>query len=198
MYREEKLNYTTLKPVISDETLFLHYNKHYMNYLNKLNELLIKNKYKFNYTKEELVNHIDIFELKDRGDILYNLGGVLNHELYFKILGGNGIPNKEILTVIESNFESFDNFKNKIKEEAKKLVGSGYIFVVINKNKGLQIISLSNQDTPYSYNLIPIMAIDLWEHSYYLDYFNKKSEYVDNILTIIDYNKVNEIYQQQK
>lgn len=198
MYREEKLNYTTLKPVISDETLFLHYNKHYMNYLNKLNELLIKNKYKFNYTKEELVNHIDIFELKDRGDILYNLGGVLNNELYFKILGGNGIPNKEILTVIESNFESFDNFKNKIKEEAKKLVGSGYIFVVINKNKGLQIISLSNQDTPYSYNLIPIMAIDLWEHSYYLDYFNKKSEYVDNILTIIDYNKVNEIYQQQK
>lgn len=197
MYREETLNYTTLKPVISDETLFLHYNKHYLGYLEKLNNLLKKNNYDNKYTKEELVSHIDIFPLSDRGDILYNLGGVINHELYFKILGGNGIPNGEILKKINEDFKSVENFKEKIKEKAKKMVGSGYVFIVLNSNKKLDIIILSNQETPYSYGFIPIMAIDLWEHAYYLDYLNNRSTYVDKILTIIDYEKVNEIYKKE-
>ena len=85
MYREEPLNYSTLKPVISEETLFLHYNKHYLSYLEKLNSLLKKHNYDNRYSKEELVRHIDIFPISDRGDILYNLGGVINYELYFKI-----------------------------------------------------------------------------------------------------------------
>lgn len=197
MYREEPLNYTTLKPIISDETLFLHYNKHYLGYLEKLNNLLKKNNYDNKYTKEELVSHIDIFPLSDRGDILYNLGGVINHELYFKILGGNGIPNGEILKKINEDFKSVENFKEKIKEKTKKMVGSGYVFIVLNSNKKLDIIILSNQETPYSYGFIPIMAIDLWEHAYYLDYLNNRSTYVDKILTIIDYEKVNEIYKKE-
>lgn len=197
MYREEPLNYTTLKPVISDETLFLHYNKHYLGYLEKLNNLLKKNNYDNKYSKEELVSHIDIFPINDRGDILYNLGGVINHELYFKILGGNGIPNGEILKKINEDFGSVENFKEQIKDKAKKMVGSGYVFIVLNSNKKLDIIILSNQETPYSYGFIPIMAIDLWEHAYYLDYLNNRSTYVDKILTIIDYEKVNEIYKKE-
>lgn len=197
MYTKQPLNYSTLKPVISDETLFIHYNKHYLGYLEKLNNLLKKNNYNGNDTKEELVIHIDKFPIEDRGDILYNLGGVLNHELYFDILGGSGIPNGKILEKINQDFGSYQNFLNQIKNKAKKLVGSGYVFVVLNSAKKLQIISLSNQDTPYSYGFIPIMAIDLWEHAYYLDYLNNKSTYVDNVLSIINYNKVNEIYQKE-
>ena len=197
MYREEPLNYSTLKPVISEETLFLHYNKHYLSYLEKLNSLLKKHNYDNRYSKEELVRHIDIFPISDRGDILYNLGGVINHELYFKILGGNGIPNGEILKKIKEDFGTFENFKEKIKEKAKKIVGSGYVFVVLNSSNKLDIMILSNQENPYSYGFIPIMAIDLWEHAYYLDYLNNRGTYVDKILTIIDYNKVNEIYQKE-
>lgn len=197
MYTKEPLNYSTLKPVISDETLFVHYNKHYLGYLEKLNNLLKKNNYDHKYSKEELVSHLDLFPLSDRGDILYNLGGVINHELYFEILGGNGIPTGPILEKIKQDFGSVQNFLNKIKDKAQKLVGSGYVFVVLNSFKQLDIISLSNQETPYSYDFIPIMAIDLWEHAYYLDYLNNRNTYVDKILTIIDYNKVNEIYQKE-
>ena len=84
MYEAKPLNYDTsfLEPYIDSDTVYTHYNKHYLNYLNKLNNLLESVSYNNKYTKEELVNHIDMFPIKIRGDILYNLGGVLNHELY--------------------------------------------------------------------------------------------------------------------
>ena len=94
MYTIKPLNYNYdyLEPYISERTVNIHYNKHYKKYLDNLNELLIKNNYDFRYSKEELVSHIDIFPLKDRGDILFNLGGVINHELYFENMGYNNSP----------------------------------------------------------------------------------------------------------
>ncbi len=197
MYTREPLEYSTLKPVIGDETLFVHYNKHYLGYLEKLNNILEKNNYNYQYTKTQLVNKMELFPIDDRGDILYNLGGTLNHELYFKILGGNGIPSGKILEKINRDFGSYDNFIEEIKEKAKKLVGSGYVFVVLNSAKQLQVIATPNQETPYSYGFLPIMAIDLWEHAYYLDYLNNRSTYVDKILTIINYDQVNEVYEKE-
>ena len=164
MYTREPLEYSTLKPVIWDETLFVHYNKHYLGYLEKLNNLLEKNNYNYQYTKN---------------------------------LGGNGIPGGKILEKINRDFGSYDNFIEEIKEKAKKLVGSGYVFVVLNSAKQLQVIATPNQETPYSYGFLPIMAIDLWEHAYYLDYLNNRSTYVDKILTIINYDQVNEVYEKE-
>lgn len=198
MYTKEELNYNSLKPIIGDETLFIHYNKHYLGYLEKLNNLLKKNNYNYEYSKEELVNYIDIFNIADRDDILYNLGGVLNHELYFKILGGNGEAKNEILEKINSEYGNFANFKKEFKKKANELVGSGYTFLVLDKNNDLKIINLSNQDTPYSYSYIPIMAIDLWEHAYYLDYLNNRSTYIEAILNIVNYDEVNKLYKKYK
>ena len=83
MYQKDNLTYSSLEPYISDRTLSIHYNNHYLKYLKNLNDLLIKENYNFKYTKEELFNHIDEFNISSRDKILFNLGGIVNHELYF-------------------------------------------------------------------------------------------------------------------
>lgn len=197
MYKEINLQYESLEPYISDRTLSIHYNNHYLNYLKKLNQKLDSLNYDYRYTKEELFKHIDIFNIKDRDEVLYNLGGAVNHELYFSILGGNNIPVGKFKEDIIKKYGSFDNFITEFKNKANNLVGSGYTFLVLDKEKKFNIINLSNQESPYLYNMIPIIALDLWEHAYYLDYQNNKKEYIDIFFKIIDYNKVNKIYEEK-
>lgn len=198
MYTIKSLNYNYdyLEPYISSRTVNIHYNGHYKKYLDNLNALLIKNNYDFRYSKEELVNHIDIFPLKDRGDILFNLGGVLNHELYFDNMGYDNMPNGLLKEKIDKQYGSFENFKKEFIENTKNLVGSGYTFLIVNKNKELEILNVSNQDTPYSYGVIPIMNIDLWEHAYYLDYQNDRNKYVQNFFSIVDFGKISKKYEE--
>ena len=195
MYKLEKLNYSydELEPYIDSHTLGLHHNKHQKNYLKKLNELLIKNNYDFRYTLEELPKHIMEFNENDREDILFNLGGVINHNIYFKSIS----PNKELPSIfmnslIINSFENYENFIKELKQKAMSLKGSGYTYLVLDKGK-LKIINLFNQDNPYNYNLIPLLAIDLWEHAYYINYENKKDIYIDNLLEILDFKNANEI-----
>ena len=200
MYEAKPLEYdnSALEPYIDTETLYIHYNKHYLNYLNKLNALLKSVEYDNRYTKEELVNHIDEFPIDIRDDILYNLGGVLNHELYFESLGPNNNTNisGNLKEKVVKDYVSVETFLEEFKRQTKILVGSGYTFLVINKEKKLEIVNFPNQETPYSYGLIPIMTIDLWEHAYYLKYKNERDKYIDAFFKIIDFNKVNNQYEK--
>lgn len=196
MYEKIKLNYpyNSLEPYIDEQTIDIHYNRHYQTYLNNLNKLLQEENYDYRYAKEELVNQINIFDLGKRDDILYNLGGVLNHELYFKNMSDkkNNQPTGLLLQKINNQYGSYNNFKQEFINTASNLKGSGYTFLTVDKNQNLKIISTSNQDTPYSYGLTPIMAIDLWEHAYYLKYKNNRAEYIKNFFEIIDYQKVSD------
>lgn len=196
MYQKIELPYTTLEPYISDRTLTIHYNNHYLNYLNKLNELVDNTK----YNKIELFNNLDDYNIELRDKILFNLGGVVNHELYFNnfSLNKNNIPIGSIKEQIDKQYNNYDNFKKEFKDIALSLTGSGYTFLVINENKDLQIINMSNQESPYSYGMIPIIALDLWEHAYYLDYQNNKSKYIDAFFEIIDFDKINKLYEKNK
>ena len=198
MYQKKLLgyDYSNLEPYIDTRTVDIHYNRHYMNYLNKLNNLLSNEKYNYEYTKEELAQNIDIFHISVRDDILFNLGGVINHELYFDSMSGdkNTLPVGKL--AIDKEFGSFDKFKEQFIKTANQLTGSGYTFLVINKAKKLEILNFSNQDTPYYYGLIPILALDLWEHAYYLKYLNNRSEYINNFFQIIDFAKVNSRYEK--
>lgn len=198
MYKKIELDYLTLEPYIDDETLYFHYNKHYENYVNKLNELLKKENY-FPKSLTELINNIDKINLNSRGEILFNLGGVLNHSLYFYNISNrnNNIPINEIKQAIEKTYGNYDNFKKEFKKSALNLQGSGYTFLVIDKNK-LKIINTSNQDTPYYYGYIPLIALDLWEHSYYLKYKNEKEKYIDAWFNLLDYEKINKLYLKVK
>lgn len=199
MYEEMliKYPYDALEPIISARTIAIHYNNHYKGYLDKLNTLLRKEGYNKEYTKEELVSRIDMFNLNVRDDILYNLGGVLNHELYFSTIGPkkNTMPSGLFEEAIDRDFGNFENFKKEWIRMAKIVVGSGYTFLVV-KNKKLEIINTPNQETPYLYGLTPIMTIDLWEHAYYLDYQNDKDLYVKNFFSIVDFDKISKEYEK--
>ena len=194
MYQLKPLpyQYDELEPFIDTHTLGIHHNKHQQGYLNKLNELLLKNHYDFRYPIEELSHHILEFNSEDREQIMFNIGGVLNHNLYFSSMSPNHIePNILLNQLIINTFETVDNLKKKMKEQALLLQGSGYIFLVLD-NSNLKIVTLKNQENPYYYRYIPLIALDMWEHAYYLNYKNNKSEYMDNFFSIIDFQFANE------
>ena len=194
-YERIKLDYTSLEPVIDNRTLDLHYNVHYRNYTDKLNTLLKETNYNYKYTPEFLAQNINIIPLNYRGEILFNLGGYLNHSLYFYNLTDKkkNIPPK-LLDEINKYFGSFSSFEEEFINMAKELKGSGYTFLVLDKNNKLRIINMSNQDTPYYYGFIPIMTIDVWEHAYYLKYTYDRSKYINSIFDIIDFDKVYKLY----
>lgn len=197
MYKLESLPYLyqDLEPYIDTHTLGLHHNKHEQNYLNNLNSLLIKSNYDFKYSIDELIYHINIFNEEDKENILFNLGGVLNHELYWKSMNPKkNIPDNELKKKLEEKYKSLDNFFKLFKDSALKIKGSGYTFLVLNKKDELDIINTKNQDLPQLLGYIPLFNIDMWEHAYYLNYKNNKSEYIDNFIEIADFNYANEIY----
>lgn len=194
-YERIKLDYTTLESYIDNKTLDLHYNAHYKGYTDNLNKYLKKHNYNYEYDPIYLAKNIDILPMEDRDEILFNLGGYLNHSLYFYILTDKkkSIPTP-FIEIINKHFLSFDNFKNEFINMATELKGSGYTFLVLDKNNKLRIINTSNQDTPYYYGFIPIMTIDVWEHAYYLKHYNKRKDYLEAIFNIIDWDKVYKLY----
>lgn len=188
-------DYDALEPYIDTHTLGLHYNKHYKNYLNKLNSLLIKNNYDFRYPLNELALHINEFNEEDRDNILFYLGGVINHKIYFESISPyKEEPNEYLTTLINNYFGSFNNFKEEFKRKALSLKGSGYTYLVISNNK-LDIVNLNNQDNPFNYNYIPLLCIDMWEHSYYINYNSYKENYIDNFFEIIDFTEANKLFK---
>ena len=180
----------------SYDTMFIHYDKLYRNYVNNLNKVLAKYPFKFN-SIQEVIDNIDKFDEKDRNNILFFAGGVLNHELYFENLSkNNNKPSGKLLNAINNKYGSYENFKQQFRKKALELKGSGFVFLVSDKDGNIDIMLLSNQDNPYMYNLIPLLNLDMWEHSYFLDYQNRKDEYIDNFFKIISFDKVNEKYEE--
>lgn len=194
-YKRITLDYKSLEPYIDDRTLDLHYNAHYRNYTDKLNKYLNDINYDYKDSPEYLVKHIDILPMENRDEILFNLGGYLNHSLYFYNLTNKkkDIP-IELLNLINKYFGSFSLFKEEFIDMAMEVKGSGYTFLVMDKNNKLRIINTSNQDTPYYYGFTPIMTIDVWEHAYYLKYTYLRKKYLENIFDIIDFDKVYKLY----
>ena len=194
-YKRITLDYKSLDPYIDDRTLDLHYNAHYRNYTDKLNKYLNDINYDYKDSPIYLAKHIDILPMENRDEILFNLGGYLNHSLYFYNLTNKkkDIP-IELLNLINKYFGSFSLFKEEFIDMAMEVKGSGYTFLVMDKNNKLRIINTSNQDTPYYYGFTPIMTIDVWEHAYYLKYTYLRKKYLENVFDIIDFDKVYKLY----
>lgn len=193
-----KYDYNSLEPLISRKTVEAHYHNHYLKYLKNLNEVLEKNNFKYQYPVIELFKNIDVFPIADRKTILYNAGGVVNHELYFDNMNINNnsyIPEPLNMALI-NKFGSIENFKKQFVNLASTFTGSGYIFLAVNKNGQVYLQDLVNQENPKSLDMEPILGIDLWEHAYYLDYGNNKNNYIDNYMKLIDFSKVNEKYKK--
>lgn len=192
-----KYDYNTLSPDISRKTVEAHYHNHYLKYLRNLNNLLAQNNFKYQFPLEDLFQNFDIFR-KFQDTILYNAGGVVNHELYFDNLdkSNNTMIPEPLKSALISKFGSIDNFKNTFIDLGNSLQGSGYTFLVVDGNKNLKILNLKNQESPFFFKMTPIIALDVWEHAYYIDYGNNRKNYVDNFWKLIDFSKVNEKYQK--
>lgn len=189
--------YDALSPSISALTMENHYSKHYLTYTNNLNKSIVGTPLE-NLTIEEVLTKLDPSVL----DIKNNAGGYYNHTLYFKCMGpkGGGQPKDTLATAIDKNFITFDDFKREFKNEAAKQFGSGWVWLIVNKSGQLQITTTQDQDNPLMRNAAisgkPILALDLWEHAYYLDYQYKRQNYVDAFFDVINWDKVQENYEE--
>lgn len=199
MYQAIKLDYPlgSMSPYLSYDVLNIHYNKIYLGYVNTLNNLLSKENYPYNYSLKELIDKIDIFPLSIRGEILYYLSAVLNHNLYFYNISNkqNTLPTGKVKQDIDKNFGNFEKFKEEFIRSANNLKGSGYTFLVKDQDK-LRILNTSNEDSPYYYGFIPIICLDLWEHAYFLEYKDNRQRYIKNFFNIIDFDKINIYYEK--
>ena len=199
MYKLNSLNYgfDELEPFIDKKTVEIHYGKHHTNYLNKLNDILTKNNYSGTYELEELASHLEVVAEADQEAFLFNLGGVLNHNLYWEIMSPNKniIPTGKFADAVNAKYGDFESLKAALIAKCNSMMGSGWVFLVL-KDKELEIVQLSNQDTPYKYGMIPLIGIDLWEHAYYLKYQNLRADYIINFFNVVDFEKVNQIYEK--
>jgi len=191
-----KYPYDALAPFIDGRTMEIHYSKHHLGYANKLNNAIVGTDLETK-TIEEILTKLDIKNTALRN----NAGGYYNHNLFFEILNpkAGGTPSGELAQAIATEFGSFDEFQKKIAEVATNQFGSGWAWLIVTKEGKLAIASTSNQDNPLMPNAevkgTPILAIDVWEHAYYLNYQNKRADYLTAIFNVIDWKLVNEKYE---
>lgn len=181
-FRLDPLPYadSALEPYISQRTLTFHYGKHHQGYVNKLNELT-KGKSFEKKTLEQIMQ--ETAGKADMATIFNNAAQVWNHDFYWKSMrpAGAKVPSEELLKYLEDSFGSLDDFKAEFKEVAVSQFGSGWAWLVKDEDQ-LRIIKTSNADNPLVHNLIPLMTCDVWEHAYYLEYQNRRIDYVNTFL----------------
>lgn len=198
MFQLPDLNYSydDLEPYISGKTVDAHYNLHHQGYVDKLNQLLAETNYQGKTDLVWIIEHIDELPKEKRDQILYNAMAVENHNLYWRSMNPkHRLPSNSLKTQIEKQYGSYERFQTEFTRVAKTLVGSGYTFLVIDQKGELIIMNTTNQDSPYLYGFTPILTMDLWEHSYYLDYLNKRNEYIDNFFQIVDFDDATKKYK---
>ncbi len=173
-----------LEPSISKQTLEFHYGKHHLTYVNNLNKLIVGTKFE-NSSLEEII-------LKADGGIFNNAAQVWNHTFYWNCLSpnGGGEPTGELLNAIIKNFGSFVEFKEKFSISCATLFGSGWAWLVKDKENKLQIVQTSNANNPMKQGFTPLLTCDVWEHAYYLDKQNRRPAYVEDFWKIIDWKAV--------
>lgn len=183
-------SYNALEPYIDARTMEIHHTKHHQGYVDKLNAALAKYPELQERPLEDLLKNLAglSVEEKDRTAIKNHGGGHLNHSLFWQIMGPGKEPDEELIKKVELEFDSIDNFKKSFSETAANHFGSGWAWLVRDEGGKLKVYSLPNQDSPYSKNHTPIIGLDLWEHAYYLNYQNRRPEYIEawwNVLKLI-------------
>lgn len=190
----EKLgyDYDALEPYIDEETMRVHHDKHYQTYFDKFNEA-IKDSELEDMGVEEILSDISHIPKDIRQTVINHGGGYFNHRFFWTILGMDIPFEGEIAEAITEKWGSYEDFKEEFSEAAKKLFGSGWVWLVLNKDE-LEIVSTPNQGSPISEGMKPLLSLDIWEHAYYLKYQNRRAEYIEAFFKVINWERVNEYY----
>ncbi len=184
-----------LEPYIDAQTMEIHHGKHHQGYVNNLNAALEGLGAVADIDVHELLGNLDQVPEDKRQAVINNGGGHANHSLFWSIMSPNGgePSSGEVGEAIKSAFGSLDAANEEFTTAATKRFGSGWAWLVIGDN-GLEIYSTANQDSPIMQGHTPILGIDVWEHAYYLNYQNRRPDYVEEWKNVINWSKVNELY----
>lgn len=195
-YKLPELNYAfnALEPFIDARTMEIHYTKHHQAYITNLNAALEKHP-EVTLPLETLLANLTLVPEGIRTAVRNNGGGHYNHTLFWTLLKVNGgtQPTGVLLDAINEAFGSFDAFKEVFGNAAKTRFGSGWAFLIKNKAGKLEVVSTPNQDTPLELGT-PILALDVWEHAYYLNYQNRRPDYVSAFFNVVNWDKVLELF----
>ncbi|MQR88384.1 superoxide dismutase SodA [Priestia megaterium] len=191
--------YDALEPHIDKETMNIHHTKHHNTYVTNLNAAVEGKADLESKSIEELISNLDAVPEDIRTAVRNNGGGHANHSLFWTILcpNGGGAPTGELADAIASKFGSFDQFKEEFANAAKTRFGSGWAWLVVN-NGELEVTSTPNQDSPLMEGKTPVLGLDVWEHAYYLNYQNRRPDYISAFFNVVKWDEVAKRYDAAK
>ncbi|CFQ83529.1 TPA: superoxide dismutase SodA [Streptococcus agalactiae] len=190
--------YDALEPHIDAETMTLHHDKHHATYVANANAALEKHP-EIGEDLEALLADVSQIPEDIRQAVINNGGGHLNHALFWELMSPEETQiSQDLSEDIDATFGSFEDFKAAFTAAATGRFGSGWAWLVVNAEGKLEVLSTANQDTPIMEGKKPILGLDVWEHAYYLNYRNVRPNYIKAFFEIINWNKVNELYQAAK
>ncbi|MBS3114876.1 superoxide dismutase [Candidatus Woesearchaeota archaeon] len=188
-------DYNALEPYIDEQTMRIHHTKHHQAYIDKLNGAIKGTKFE-TMNVDEILKKINDVPENIRTVVRNHGGGHSNHTFFWTIMApdAGGEPHGNIADSIKHTFSSFDKFKEELTNAGLNRFGSGWAWLVVDNGK-LAVISTANQDSPLMDGKVPVLGIDVWEHSYYLKYTNRRNEYIQNWWNVVNWNKVEEFYK---
>lgn len=185
-----------LAPHIDAKTMEIHHDKHHAGYTAKLNAALEGHSDLAGKSAEEILRNINSVPETIRQAVINNGGGYVNHNLFWQIMApsAGGEPSGGIADAIKSTFGDFKSFKDKFDNAAATRFGSGWAWLCVDDKKKLTVTSTANQDSPLMTGSTPILGLDVWEHAYYLNYQNRRPDYISAWWNVVNWKKVDELY----
>ena len=183
-------DYAALEPHIDDQTMRLHHDKHHQAYVDNANKALAGTEWE-NQPVDHVLANLEILPEEIRTAVRNNAGGHANHSLFWEIMSpdGGGEPSGSLADAISDTFDSLDELKKLVNDTGVKRFGSGWSWLVYD-GTGLAAYSTANQDSPISNSDVPLLGIDVWEHSYYLKYQNRRPEYLEAWWNVVNWDAV--------
>lgn len=190
--------YDALEPVIDARTMEIHHTKHHAGYTNNLNAALEKHTKLESVSLEKMLKDLDSVPEDIRRSVRNNGGGYLNHKLFWEVMapGGSKEPSGDLLAMINNSFGSYKEMRELFTQEALGRFGSGWAWLAADANRDLEVFSTPNQDSPLTVGLTPILGLDVWEHAYYLNYQNRRADYVKAWWDLVNWTVVADLYNQ--
>ena len=187
--------YDALEPNKKTKTMEIHHTKHHQTYINNINAAIEGTEWE-KLSVEELVKKVNEVPTELKNNVINNAGGHANHSLFWTIMSpqGGGQPVGQISLAIEQELGGFDTFKDAFTKAALTRFGSGWAWLSVTPEKKIIVESSANQDSPLMHGNTPILALDVWEHAYYLKYQNRRPEYIGAFFNVVDWQEVNRRY----
>lgn len=185
--------FDALEPHIDARTMEIHHGKHHQGYVNNLNAALEKHSQLASTALDELLGNLASVPDEIRTAVRNNGGGHANHSLFWPLLSptGGGAPRGALAGAIDATFGSFEVFKERFAKAAATRFGSGWAWLASDHFGGLQVLSTANQDSPLMDGLTPVIGLDVWEHAYYLNYQNRRPDYISAFWNVLNWEQAN-------